>query len=56
MGACQGADAKPAEGRASNDALEITARAFTDKDEIKKMLGSDLDGVIAPVVDVRLNS
>lgn len=51
--ACQGAEKKPAEGRASNDAVEITARAFTGKDEIKKMLGSDLDGVIA-VVDVRL--
>ena len=51
--ACQGAEKKPAEGRASNDALEITATAFTDKDEIKKLLGSDLDGVIA-VIDVRL--
>lgn len=50
---CQGAGKKPAEGRASNDAVEITARAFTDKDEIKKILGSDLDGVIA-VIDVRL--
>jgi hypothetical protein len=51
--ACQGAEKKPAEGRVSNDAVEITARAFTDKDEIKKMLGSDLDGGIT-VVDVRL--
>jgi len=51
--ACQGAEKKPAEGRASNDAVAIIATATTDKDEIKKMLGSDLDGVIA-VVDVRL--
>ena len=51
--ACQGAEKKPAEGRAANDAVEVSARAFTDKDEIKKMLGSDLDGVIA-VIDVRL--
>ena len=51
--ACQGADKKPAEGRASDDGVEITARAFTDKDEIKKMLGSDFGGSIA-VVEVRL--
>jgi len=38
-----GADKKPVEGKASNDAVEITASAYTDKQAIKQLLGSELD-------------
>ncbi len=48
-----GADKKPAEGKASNDALEITGRAYTDSQDIKRLLGSELEDSIA-VVEVRL--
>jgi hypothetical protein len=51
--ALQGADKKPAEGKASNDAVEITARAYTDQQDIKRLLGSELEETIA-VVEVRL--
>jgi hypothetical protein len=47
------AEKKPAEGKASNDAVEITARAYTDKQDIKRVLGSELEDTIA-VVEVRL--
>lgn len=49
----QGADKKPAEGNASNDEVTITARAYLDKDGIKRLLGSELEESIA-VVEVRL--
>jgi hypothetical protein len=51
--ACLGADKKPPEGTASNSALEITAKLYTDKDDIKKILGSDLNGYFT-LVDVRM--
>jgi hypothetical protein len=51
--ACPAAEKRPPEGRAYNQAVEITAKAFTDKEEIKRLLGSDLGGSIA-VVEVRL--
>ena len=51
--ACWGADKKLPEGKTSNPSLEITAAVYLDKDDIKKLLGSDLDGYII-VVDVRL--
>ena len=51
--ACQSAAKSPPEGRASNEAVEIAAKAYTGKDEVKKLLGSELDGVIA-VIDVRI--
>jgi hypothetical protein len=47
------AEKKPAEGKASNDAVEITARAYTEKQDIKRVLGSELEDSIA-VVEVRL--
>lgn len=50
---CLGADKKPPEGTVSNSALEITAKLYTDKDEIKKILGSDLEGHFT-LVDVRM--
>jgi hypothetical protein len=51
---CLGADKKLVpEGTASNSALEISAKLYTDKDDIKKILGSDLDGYFT-LVDVRL--
>jgi hypothetical protein len=53
VAACLGADKKTPEGTISNSALEITAKLYTDKDDIKKMLGSDLDGYFT-LVDVRL--
>ena len=51
--ACLGADKKPPEGTVSNSALEISAKLYTDKDDIKKLLGSDLDGHFT-LVDVRM--
>jgi hypothetical protein len=51
--ACLGADKKPPEGTVSNSALEITAKLYTDKDDIKRILGSDLDGYFI-LVDVRV--
>jgi hypothetical protein len=53
VAACLGADKKPPEGTVSNSALEITAKVYTDKDDIKKILGSDLDGYFT-LVDVRM--
>ncbi len=53
VAACLGADKKPPEGTALNSALEITAKLYTDKDDIKKLLGSDLDGYFT-LVDVRM--
>lgn len=51
--ACLGAEKKPPEGRASNNSLEMTARVFTGKDEVKRILGNDLDGYFT-VIEVRL--
>jgi hypothetical protein len=51
--ACLGADKKPPEGTVSNSAVEISAKLYTDKDDIKKILGSDLDGYFI-LVDVRV--
>jgi hypothetical protein len=54
VAACLGADKKPLpEGTVSNSAVEITAKLYTEKDDIKKILGSDLDGYFT-LVDVRL--
>ena len=51
---CLGADKKPTpEATVSNSAVEITAKLYTEKDDIKKILGSDLDGYFT-LVDVRL--
>jgi hypothetical protein len=50
---CLGADKKAPEGTASNSKVEITAKLYADKDEIKKIVGSDLDGYFT-LVDVRL--
>lgn len=46
-----GADKKPPEGKASNEAVEITTRLYNGKDAVRRVLGSDLDGYIV-VVDV----
>jgi hypothetical protein len=51
--ACLGADKKPAEGMASSEAVQITARAYTDRQEIKQLIGYELDDSIS-VVEVRL--
>ena len=51
--ACLGADKKPAEGRASSETLEITARAYTERQAIKQLLGYELEDSIS-VVEVRL--
>ena len=53
VAACLGADKKPPEGTVSNSAVEISAKLYTDKEDIKKILGSDLDGYFT-LVDVRL--
>lgn len=39
-------DKKPWSGRTSNDAVEIAASVVTEKDEIKQVIGSDLDGFV----------
>ena len=39
-----GAAKKPAAGHSANEQVEIAATVFADKDAIKQMLGSDLDG------------
>jgi hypothetical protein len=51
--ACLGADKKTPEGSVSNSAVEISAKLYTDKEDVKKILGSDLDGYFT-LVDVRL--
>jgi hypothetical protein len=48
-----GADKKLVEGKASNDAVEITASAYTDKQAIKQLLGSELDDGMV-VIQVQL--
>jgi hypothetical protein len=53
VAACLGADRKLPEGSASNSALEIAAKAYLEKDDVKQLLGSDLDGYIS-VIEVRL--
>jgi hypothetical protein len=53
VAACLGAEKKPPEGTISNSALEISAKLYTDKDDIKRILGSDLDGYFT-LVDVRM--
>lgn len=53
VAACLGADKKTPEGTVSNSALEIAAKLYADKDDIKKILGSDLDGYFT-LVDVRM--
>jgi len=47
------ADRKPAEGRAANEQLAITATVYTDKDQVQQVIGNDLGGYIT-VVEVRL--
>jgi hypothetical protein len=54
VAACVGADKKLVpEGTVSNSKVEISAKLYTDKDDIKKIVGSDLDGYFT-LVDVRL--
>lgn len=50
---CPGADKKPPEGRAANEAVEIIAKAYCGKDAVRQVIGSDLGGYIV-VVDVQL--
>lgn len=47
------ADKKPPAGQSSNDQLEVSATVYNDKDEVRKLVGSDLGGSIV-VIDVRL--
>ncbi len=51
--ASSAADKKPPAGQSSNDQIEITATVYNDKEEIRKLVGSDLGGSIV-VVDVRV--
>jgi len=50
---CLAADKQPPSGKASNQAVEITAELFNGKDEVRGLLGSDLDGYIV-VVEVSI--
>ena len=47
------AEKKPAEGKAANEAVEISATAYLDKADIKRLLGKELEETIV-VVDVRV--
>jgi hypothetical protein len=49
----EGAEKKPAEGQASNDLVTITAKAYTDKQDVKQLLGTELEDTIM-VFEVRL--
>jgi hypothetical protein len=49
----QAAD-KKAIGQAANDTVEITAIAYTNKDEIRQLLGEEMESGIV-VLDVRVN-
>jgi len=48
-----GAGKKPPESKAANEAVEIGARVFTDRKEIRELLGHELESSIA-VVELRL--
>ena len=48
-----GAEKKPAEGNASNDAVAITAKPHLDKQDIKQLLGAELEDTIV-VFEIRL--
>jgi hypothetical protein len=48
-----GAEKKPTQGTASNDAVEIVAKAYTDRQDIKRLLGAELESTIV-VLEVRL--
>lgn len=49
-----GAGKKPAEGRASNSVVEITAKVFLDRQEVRGAVGAELEDTIA-VAEVRLS-
>ncbi len=53
LGWASGADRKPAEGRASNSLVEITARVFLDREQVRRVVGAELEDTIA-VAEVRL--
>ncbi len=48
-----GAERKPAEGRDSNGVVEVAAKVFLDKAEVRRAVGVELEEAIA-VVEVRL--
>ncbi len=48
-----GAEKKPATAYASNDKVEIAATPYLDRQDIKKLMGADLEDVVV-VVEVRL--
>lgn len=49
-----GADNKRPEGRYINEAIEVSAKLYHDKNSIRELLGSDFDGTIV-VVDVAVS-
>jgi hypothetical protein len=49
-----GADKKPAAGRASNSVAEITATVFLDREQVRRVVGAELEHTIA-VAEVRLS-
>ena len=53
FGILQGAQKKPVEGQASNDLLTITAKPYLDKQDIKQLLGTELEDTIV-VFEIRL--
>jgi hypothetical protein len=50
-----GGKKEPATGRGETETVEVTATLYPDKDSIKQLLGTDLDGYYT-VVDVRVMS
>jgi hypothetical protein len=48
-----GAEKKPASAKVSDDAVEIAATAYLEKQDIQRLLGAELEDVIA-VVEVRI--
>jgi hypothetical protein len=48
---CLAAEQAPPSGEASNNAVQVTAKLYNGKDDVRQIIGSDLDGDIV-VVDV----
>lgn len=46
---CLAADKQPPSGKASNRAVEITAKLYNGEDAVRRLIGSDLDGYIVVV-------